>query len=218
MMNRLHQKINKFTTKVFSFIPKKGTQAGMSYVELIVVLGIFAALTSVIMFNYGEFGDRIEIKNLASDIGFQILEAQKNALAGRWHASAPACVSSDPSTCWKPAYGVYFNTAVDNKSFNYFVDTNNSNSCADSSCTGELISNLSIKKGNYISSLNVVGTGTCGTATRLSVVFTRPDSNASFDSDLGACTAITEININITSPKGKTSFVRVFDFGKIRIP
>ena len=50
---------------------------GMSYVELIVVLSIFAVLSSVILYNYGEFQAKVDIKNLASDIALQIVQSQK---------------------------------------------------------------------------------------------------------------------------------------------
>lgn len=209
-MHRLQKNINKIKYR-----------RGMTYVELIVVLSIFSVLSAVVMFSYRSFQDRIDIKNLASDIGLQILEAQKGALSGRWSTLAPACSDPlDPSTCWKPAYGVYFNTAVDNKSFIYFADTNikNDNIFQGSACTGECLNNNVIGKGNYISSINATGTGSCSGLTSLTIVFTRPDSNAAISNPGGTCTSITSVDINVFSPQGLTSFVRIFNFGKIRIP
>src|SRR3989344_6451778 len=82
---------------------------GMTYVELIVVLGIFGVISSVVMFNYGEFQDKVEIKNLASDIALKVVEAQKSAMSGK--------LPVNPPSGWKPAYGVYFpSVSVDNKS------------------------------------------------------------------------------------------------------
>ena len=48
------------------------TNRGMTYVELIVVLSIFAVLSSVAIFNYGSFQDKVDIKNLGSDIALKI--------------------------------------------------------------------------------------------------------------------------------------------------
>ena len=56
---------------------------GMTYVELIVVLSIFSIMTSVVLFNYGAFQAKVDIKNLASDIALKIVEAQKSALSGK---------------------------------------------------------------------------------------------------------------------------------------
>ena len=47
----------------------------MTYIELIVVLSIFAVMSSVVIFNYGLFQARIDIKNLASDIALKFVEA-----------------------------------------------------------------------------------------------------------------------------------------------
>ena len=48
----------------------------MTYVELIVVLAIFAILSSVVMFNYGNFQAKVDIKNLGSDIALKIVRTQ----------------------------------------------------------------------------------------------------------------------------------------------
>ena len=75
--------------------------AGMTYVELIVVLSIFAIMSGVVLFNYGTFQARVQIKNYANDIAMQIVQAQKDAMGGKMPANG-----SFPSG--KPSYGVYF--------------------------------------------------------------------------------------------------------------
>ena len=73
----------------------RNCQKGMTYVELIVVLSIFSAMTSVVLFNYGEFQAKVDIKNLASDIALKIVEAQKSSLSGKLPESFPVN--------WKPS-------------------------------------------------------------------------------------------------------------------
>ena len=90
---------------------------GMTYVELIVVLSIFASLSTVVMFNYNEFQERIDIKNLSSDIALKVVEAQKSSISGRLPPSQPVGGQN-----WKPSYGVYLNPATDNEFFYYFTD------------------------------------------------------------------------------------------------
>ena len=46
---------------------------GMTYVELIVVLGIFAVMLSISMFNYKRFQGKVDIKNLANDIALKLV-------------------------------------------------------------------------------------------------------------------------------------------------
>ena len=40
----------------------------MTYVELVVVLGIFAVMSNVVIFNYGGFQAKVDIKNLSKHI------------------------------------------------------------------------------------------------------------------------------------------------------
>src|SRR3989344_2168470 len=98
---------------------KQKYSRGMSYVELIVVLGIFTTLSSVAIYNYGAFQAKIDIKNLASDIALKIVEAQRSSLSGK----LPPVTAQYPITStWKPSFGIYINPSSDNKGFIYFTD------------------------------------------------------------------------------------------------
>src|ERR1035437_1408114 len=92
--------------------------AGMSYIELIVVLTIFSVISSVVIFNYGNFQAKVDIKNLASDIALQVVQAQKSSLSGLLPPLAQELLVIPG---WKPSYGVYFTTS-DKTDFIYFVD------------------------------------------------------------------------------------------------
>ena len=114
------------------------TSNGMTYVELIVVLSIFAVLSTVVIFNYGDFQAKVDIKNLASDIALKAVEAQKSSLNG-----VLPLAGYNPAT-WKPSYGVYFDMNAP-KQFIYFVDLNNSGDYQ----TNELLDTISITKNNW---------------------------------------------------------------------
>ena len=128
----------------------------MTYVELIVVLSIFSVMTSVVLFNYGEFQAKVDIKNLASDIALKIVEAQKSSLSGKLPPLAQQALIVSPST-WKPSYGLFINQVSDNKSFFYFTDVDQDGDFSDTNCvgTGECLAKILITKGNSISSLDV---------------------------------------------------------------
>ncbi len=166
---------------------------GMSYVELIVVLAIFAVMNSIIIFNYGIFQAKVDIKNLGSDIASKIVEAQKASFSGRLPTQTPI-----PD--WKPAYGIYFNlngsnpTALDttdniafNKKFIYFRDLNDDNFDDDLSCSlpatstsGECLDKISITKNNVISSIvnctNLNCTSSSPITTPFAITFKRSSS------------------------------------------
>ncbi len=174
-------------------------QAGMTYVELIVVLSIFAALSAVAMFNYGEFQAKVDIKNLGSDIALKIVEAQKSALSGKLTTQAFAS---------RPSYGVYFNITtpgVDDKHFTYFANLDDSDFYDDSDL---ILDQPTITKNNFISGLK------CGVdpIQTLSIVFRRPDSRA-----LMTCVSDVEITISSPGTNPATARIIVSPSGRIQV-
>jgi prepilin-type N-terminal cleavage/methylation domain-containing protein len=190
---------------------------GFTYVELIVVLSIFAVLSAVAIFNYNKFQGKVDIKNLSSDIALKLVQAQKAAVSGT--VSTLTFTGNN-----KPSYGVYFNATTPTK-FLYFADLDNSNSCDTSGCVapnytigGEVLSIYNTTKGNKISSLVINGTS-CPAISDMTIVFKRPASTAMFNSTtpLAGCT-ITDVVINIVSQDGtNTAMIEVYPSGRIQI-
>lgn len=189
-------KVNKLKAKNYKL------NAGMTYVELIVVLSIFSVLSSVVVFNYGEFQAKVDIKNLASDIALKVVEAQKSSLSGLLPFAG-----YNPDT-WKPSYGVYFDITAP-KQFIYFVDLDNSSSYD----AGESLDIMNITKNNSISGLEAAG---CASINRLSIIFKRPDSGASIITD-PLCGNISYAQITIASPKGITALIKLYPSGRVQV-
>jgi type II secretory pathway pseudopilin PulG len=197
-------------------------KAGMTYVELIVVLSIFAVMTSVILFDYNKFQDKVDIKILANDIALKIVEAQKSALAGKLPLSTQIPVSS-----WKPSYGVYFDlTSSDgNKNLIYFTDldqfgdyTGDESSCSSQSGVGECLEKITITKNNFISQIDsYLGTVATPITNPFSITFKRPDASAIFKSNGLLLTDLDYIQITITSPSGINAFIKIYPSGRIQI-
>jgi len=61
----------------------KQQQKGMTLVELLVVLSIFALITGLIMFDYGSFKSATSTQNLANDIALSVRKAQSYAIGVR---------------------------------------------------------------------------------------------------------------------------------------
>jgi len=196
---------------------------GMTYIELIVVLSIFSLLSSVALFNYGAFQDKIDIKNLGSDIALKIVEAQKSAVSGAFSTHTLPASS-------KPSFGVYLysgsisNQDADNKDFIYFADLNNNNSYDDVTCSptnlsGECLDKVRITKNNSISELKIFGTGAgCpAVVTALTVVFKRPDYSAIINSNPSISCSVSYAQITVTSPKGTASLIKLYPSGRIQV-
>ena len=200
---------------------------GMSYVELIVVLVIFGILSAAVMYSYGEFQAKVDIKNLASDIALKIVEAQKSALSGNLSTHSPS------DSTWKPAYGVYFskvsqNNGANDKNFFYFTDRDNDSVFDDSSCspstlTTECLDKITIVKGaNYIENIEDCNAEPCQdgapTINSLAITFKRPDSRANFNLN-GASITGKYVQITVVSPKYSTisAAIKIYPSGRIQV-
>ena len=192
---------------------------GMTYFELIVVLSIFAIMSSVTLFNYQNFQKRVDLKNMTNDIALQIVQAQKDAMSGKLDDTIPVPVN------WKPTYGVRFVRSNPN-SFKYFAEISGLGYCEDDGggdCSNfSYYPEISINKGDKIVSLEA--SGSCVSEQSLSdlnIVFRRPDSSAKISSASlsqqnlsGDCYAV--IVISTSDGSIKTS-INVYPSGKVEM-
>ena len=193
---------------------------GMTYIELIIVLSIFALLSTVAVFNYGEFQDKVDIKNLASDVALRVVKAQKDSLSG----ALPGV--SVPSN-WKPSYGVYFKptgTGADNKSFVYFVDISsppNNVYDGDFDCPHftECLEKVTITKGSVISALKVfyLADPDPETLEDLTVTFSRVNSGGKLVSGGAVLVGVDRIEIDFHSPRGSTGCLNLYPSGRVEL-
>lgn len=75
--------------------------AGMTLVELLVVISIFVVVSSITIFDYGSFRSSVSIKNLADDIALSIRKAQSYAIGAH-----------SLNASFFNGYGVHFTTAT----------------------------------------------------------------------------------------------------------
>ena len=79
---------------------RSSAQAGMTLVELMVVLAIFAIVTGITIFDYGRFKSSVSLQNLGDDIALSIRRAQNYAIGVR-----------SSSSVFTNGYGIHFSTA-----------------------------------------------------------------------------------------------------------
>lgn len=192
---------------------------GMTYVELIVVLSIMGILSAVVIFNGGKFQKRIATRNLADEIALKIVEAQKSALAGKlpteWHFE-----QTENNPLWKPAYGVFLNK-TEPHSFIYFTDLLNNETCDDlkkndNNCGGKLgdpIERFDLDNNYSIGDLTISDTP----VNRLSLLFTRPNSNAVIKSENTSSNGgYGSIKVQSSDPD-IYNIIKVYSSGRIEI-
>lgn len=110
---------------------KKLSQAGVTLIEMLVVVAIIAVISGVIMFNYSDFSTNVSVRNLSQEVALSIRKAQTYATSVR---SVDGTTIVDSSAY--AGYGISFSTndtATDpylptSKQFVLFVDIPGSDS------------------------------------------------------------------------------------------
>lgn len=97
----------------------------MTFIELIVVMGIFTAISATVLFNYRDFSDGVELQNLGQEIALQGKRAQTLASQGR----SPASLFSDAQMGnfildgFVSSYGIAFNTEDFPQTFIFYFNS-----------------------------------------------------------------------------------------------
>lgn len=194
---------------------------GFSLVELVVSIGIFTIITSLIMVSQNRFGGRILTTNLAYDVALGIRQAQVYGISVK--KASQVCGSSRSQ--FDCAYGVHFDSG--SKRFILFVDLGLNGDKKYQGASGddgtrclpntECISFFKIQQGNSISGL-CVGNA-CTTVDSLDIVFQRPDPEPQAITGFISGVSINSLNAEITvaSPQGFTKKVNVLASGQISI-
>lgn len=211
---------------------------GMSYVELIVVISIMSILIAISLLNYTAIQEKVQMKNLANDMGLKIIEAQKTAISGKMPLSTD--IYSDYEDGWRPSYGIYFNLEENyndpeegnypgKKVFYYFVDLDqrqgerglkNIDDCVLK--TGECIDVYIIKKTDYISEIVLFdnnGDVVFNTHKGINIVYTRPNQSAFFYDENGQKIGdVDSMEILLKNEnESTTSSIKVFSSGRVQI-
>jgi prepilin-type N-terminal cleavage/methylation domain-containing protein len=192
----------------------QNSKRGFSLTELIVVLGIFVTITTVVMVRFSLFNNQILTTNLAYDIALSIREAQSYGTNVR---------GFDPGggVIFDAGYGVHFDESSNN-SYIFFADLNQNKEYDN----GELIDLVTIGGGHTIKRFcgAVGGVEDCNTDAppwpdELDIVFTRPSPDAVIRTHgPPGLTKDYEVGtIVITSTQGTEREIRVFSTGQISI-
>ncbi len=195
---------------------------GFSLVELLVSIGIFVLITSVIVISQHNLGGTILITNLSYDVALSVRQAQV------YGVSVSSVGQATPS--FQKSYGIHFEQsgyyvlfAVDiGGDQRYDASVNNtSTGCMPSS---KCISFFKIEQGNVISRFCAdsycAGAGTNNTISAMDIIFTRPNPEPTiYAYKNGALVSNTAGNATITvmSPQSLTKVVGVLSSGQIAV-
>ncbi len=101
------------------------TNSGMTFIELIVVMGIFTAVSATVLFNYRDFSDAVQLQNLAQEIALQGKRAQTLASQGRRPILSDAQIQNPTllPTDWVSSYGIAFRPEENPRSFIFYFNS-----------------------------------------------------------------------------------------------
>lgn len=217
---------------MFSFLKEKKNKiikkAGFTLLEMLAVVAIFAILTAVIIFNYGDFTDNILSTNMAYEIGLIARQAQVFGLGVRGTGGDFA-----------NAYGIFVNlqdgsSPSGTKNIIFFVDNKplggnsrcNNDSTGSSHCTcsstdgisDECLEKLTLQRSIIVDSLRIKkANGDCTDTNLLAVTFKRPNPDAIIiDQENGDTSDYAEIRL--FSPHNRTPrYVIIRSTGQISV-
>ncbi|MEI7688600.1 MAG: prepilin-type N-terminal cleavage/methylation domain-containing protein [Candidatus Nomurabacteria bacterium] len=171
---------------------------GLTLVELIVVISIFMIITSVAIFNYGNFNSTVSLQNLTDDIALSIRKAQGFAIGAR---GVEEGVGPDKVFNFNNSYGMHFSVdpnptgslSGSNKSFlmftvpipvdkstvydkKYVYDESANAVCNDG--VNKCVELFNINTIDEIKDIKIDGVSKASGS--IDIVFTRPDPRANF--------------------------------------
>lgn len=194
---------------------------GLTFIELIVVIGIFAAISGVVLFNFTGFSTNISLQNLANQIALQIKQSQTDAISGKNPTLFTGFSNFDESPV-RPSYGVHFDKSTPDK-FKYFMDLDNDRYYDTIGlCDGqvqsssECINEITIQTGDTVTELAVYSSSSDPCRSTLDIVFKRPFPDAYFATENGI-ESVPNVGIEITSPKGAKKTIVISTPGQIEI-
>ena len=214
----------------FLYSSPRTFSAGLTFIELIVVISIFSIMASIVLFNFNTFNTSLTSQNLAQEIALQIKKAQSDSISGKSRVQFLQDPITNPDKA--PTYGVYFNIdpsntmEVDGSSFVSFADINADHlytkygsGCSYSTTSTECMSLNSINSSDRIIGLCVdVG---CKEhffvpINDLTITFKRPFPDATIR------TSIDNINhsmagVLVQSARGAVRFITVNTLGEISV-
>lgn len=214
-------------------IRRKQLNDGFTLIELIVVMAIFAIVATILLFNFSGFDTSVAVRNLSEEIGLSVRQAQSYATSVHSLTGTNGTESD-----MFPAYGISFSvaptTAVDSPSptsFVLFADVSpdgsgktddmyeNNGTCGNPTTGAECLETFGIQSGDAITSLCYAQTGapTCLTKSgTVNVVFRRPSPDAEIYV-VGTSQPQSYVYVTVTSPKGVSHVIKIYETGQIGV-
>lgn len=215
------QKLSSFRSRVAHV----NEQSGFTLIEVVVVAAIFGILTTILVFNYGDFTDRILATNEAYKIALTTHQAQVFGLGVRSNQG-----EAFGSSGFTNDYGIFITLPGGDPTnrFIFFLDKNSNGQCdatGSGNCTcvpgDECLTQELLERNIKIESLKAKagsgGGGGCQDVEELSVTFKRPNPDAHIKKH-GSNTVYEFAEVGIYAPRSdELRYVIIRNTGQISV-
>jgi prepilin-type N-terminal cleavage/methylation domain-containing protein len=141
---------------------------GFGLIELMVSVGIMVLVTSIVMSRQDSFNGATLLRGQAYDLALTVREIQLLAVSASNRVD---------SANFRNVYGLYFNTAIDDRAYRIFRDNTGGNAYFYDN--GEAFGQQGVLDKRFaIDKIRLVGTGAPVTVTELAISFERPNFDA----------------------------------------
>lgn len=197
---------------------------GFSLIELLVVCGIIALISGLMLVSNSAFGGQVLLQNLSYDIALTLRQAQVYGIS----------VQRFGTSNYGSAYGMHFDTS-NPIVYPLFADAITVNGLYDPTpgvpLTDETVKTTTIGGGFRIYKLCVpagADSTSCTSVTALDIIFKRPDPDACISiNNIGQISVVngspvcnpvyTSARITVIAPRGNKSSVIVYQNGQISV-
>lgn len=169
---------------------------GFTLVELVVTVGIFAVISTVIISRNSQFDEEIFLSDMAYDVALSVRRAQSFGVNVRGAEGS-----------FDHPYGVYFENGT--STYQLFVDSDDDGFY---SGHGELLETYTVGRGTMIGPLCDFGTKTPCDLETLTVMFQRPEPDAIIEQG-----AVTRAGVGISAPRGGQRYLFIESTGQFSI-
>lgn len=185
---------------------------GFTLVELVVTIGIFVIISTLVFANYPKFKSQLSLKKTSQEIAFTVREAQVYSLSTREYKSGAF-------STFTAGYGVHFDIDKPDTVL-LFADLNNSGRYEEDE--DGIVKEYKIRTSDSFTSLcgdeKKSPPGPCGLS-QLDAVYLRPNPFVSLTGKDGEITLpnFSDMEIIISSPGGATKKITIWVSGQITI-
>jgi prepilin-type N-terminal cleavage/methylation domain-containing protein len=186
---------------------------GFTLIELLVVMGIMGLMMGVIISNHSRFGGKILLRTLAYDTALSLRQAQTFGISVRQSADV-----SDV-TNFNAGYGIFFDSATPTN-FKLYADTVSDGGLY---TTDTVIESYNLTRGYKIKQLcytSAAGVESCSLsvgATKLHILFVRPEPDALIRINADSSVIYQRARIQLESPRGDLQDVIIEVSGQISV-